>query len=251
MKILNIQNLKFDQVILIYLKNMWINKLNYKQTLIQANHYYETSPYVGKNNQKDPQRNKYKSMSHGYCAFGGSKSKGNVVMYHHNDQLQSVQPNFKGLGDNVASSIWQHVNQFGDEVNNFFDEQFAPMNYVFVQIQGYFTKIHQMHFSKNSYIKPHIDKYDMDASLIAWFTKGNRKGGCFGVLQQCLKFDTNNRAGIFVRSKLYAYETLRFQEKSLKFNVYKVGVAFVNKQQLNTRIRNLLREGAPLIWKNN
>ena len=60
MKILNIQNLNFDHVLLIYLKNMWINKLNYEQTLIQANHYYETSPYVGKNNQKDPQKGKYK-----------------------------------------------------------------------------------------------------------------------------------------------------------------------------------------------
>ena len=55
-------------------------------------------------------------------------------MYHHNDQLQSVQTSFKGLGDSVASSIWQQVNQFSDEVNNFFDEQFAPTNYVFVQI---------------------------------------------------------------------------------------------------------------------
>ena len=108
-----------------------------------------------------------------------------------------------------------------------------------------------MHFSKNSYIKPHIDKYDMDASLIAWFTKGNPKGGCFGVFQQCLKFDTNNGAGKFVCNKLYAYGTLRFQEKSLKLNVYKVGVALVNKQQFNTRIRNQLRKEAPLIWKNN
>ena len=148
--------------------------------------------------------------------------------------------------------IWQHVNQFGDGINNFFDAQFAPMNFVFVEIQGFLTKVHQMHLSKNSYSKSHIDKYNMDASLIAWFTKKNPKGGCFGVFQQCLKFDTNNEARIFVRSKLYAHGTLRFQEKSLKVNVYKVGVALVNKQQLfSTRIRNQLREGAPLTWKNN
>ena len=107
-----------------------------------------------------------------------------------------------------------------------------------------------LRLSKNSYLKPHIEKYDMDASLIAWFTKGNPKRGCFGVFQQCLKFDTNNGGGIFVCSKLYAHGTLKFQEKSLELNVYNVGVALVNKQ-FSTRIRNQLREEAPLTWKNN
>ena len=125
------------------------------------------------------------------------------------------------------------------------------MNFVSVKIQGYLTKVHQMHLSKNSYIKPHIGKYNMDASLIAWFTKGNPKGRCFDVFQQCLKFDTNNGARIFVRSKIYAYGTLRFHEKSLELDVCKVGIALVNKQQLSTKIRNQLREGAPLTWKNN
>ena len=183
MKILNIQNLIFDQVILIYLKNMWINKLNYEKKLIQANHYYKTSPYVEKNNKKDPQRSKYNSMSHGYLMHSVSKPKQNVIMYHQNDQLQNVQSSFKALGDSVGSSIWQHVNQFGDEANNFFDIQFAPMNFVSIGREGYLTKVHQMHLSKNSYIKPHIDKYDMDASLIAWFTKRNPNGS---------KFDINN-----------------------------------------------------------
>ena len=98
--------------------NMQINKLNYKRTLIQANHYYETSPYVEKNNQKDPQRGKYKSMSHGYLTHGGSKSKGNVIMYHYNDQLQNIQRHFKAFGDSLAFSIWQHVYRFGDDINN-------------------------------------------------------------------------------------------------------------------------------------
>ena len=104
-------------------------------------------------------------------------------MYHHNDKSESVQTSLKGLGDSIASSIWQHLDKFVGEVQHFFDDQFALMNSVCIEIQGNPTKVHQMHFSKNSYIKPHIDKFDMDASLISWFTRGDPKGGCFGVFQ--------------------------------------------------------------------
>ena len=45
------------------------------------------------------------------------------------------------------------------------------MDSIFVGIQEYLTKVHQMQFSKNSYIKPHIDNHNMDGSLIAWLQK--------------------------------------------------------------------------------
>jgi hypothetical protein len=35
-------------VLLIYLSNMWDNDYNYQWTLIDANHYYETSPFEAK-----------------------------------------------------------------------------------------------------------------------------------------------------------------------------------------------------------
>ena len=52
MGIMNIEDFKFDHVIMIYISNMWTNDLHYQQTLVEANHYYETSPYVAKNDQK-------------------------------------------------------------------------------------------------------------------------------------------------------------------------------------------------------
>ena len=61
------------------------------------------------------------------------------------------------------------MHQFGDVVNSFVDAQFALMNFVSIGIQGYLTKVHQLHLSKNSYIKPHIEKYDMDASIIVQY----------------------------------------------------------------------------------
>jgi hypothetical protein len=73
-----------------------------------------------------------------------------------------------------------------------FEVQFYPMNCIPIGLDGYTTKVHQMHVSKNSYIKPYIDVSDLDASFILWFAKGNPNGGCFGTFQHCLKFDNNN-----------------------------------------------------------
>jgi hypothetical protein len=106
-----------------------------------------------------------------------------------------------------------------------------------------------MHISKNSFIKPHLDAADMEASFIFWFTKGDPKGGHFGLFQHCLKFDTNIKAGVFVRSKTVAHGTLRFIHKTLAENVYKLEVALVNKQELRTRIKHQLRDGAPVTWQ--
>ena len=115
MRIMKIEDLSLDHVIMIYIHNMWTKDLDYQQTL-EANHYYETSPYVAKKNQKSPKRGKYKSVSHGYLAHGGTKSKGNVVKYHQYKIPDSIQKSFKGLGDSIASSIWMELDQFGSQV---------------------------------------------------------------------------------------------------------------------------------------
>jgi hypothetical protein len=57
-------------VLLMYLPNMWDNDYDYQRTLIEGNHYYETSPYEAKKYQQDLKREKYKSMSHGYSIHG-------------------------------------------------------------------------------------------------------------------------------------------------------------------------------------
>jgi hypothetical protein len=54
-----------------------------------------------KKNQQNPKRGKYKSMNHGYLAYGGEKSQGNVVMYHHYDISESKQMSFRDMGDSI------------------------------------------------------------------------------------------------------------------------------------------------------
>jgi hypothetical protein len=119
-------------------------------------------------------------VTHGYSAYIGEKSQENVVMYHHYDISKSKQMSFNN---------WINL-----EVNfkKPFEVQFYPMNCIPIGLDGYTTKVHQMHISKNSYIKPYIDVSDLDASFILWFAKGNPNGGCFGTFQHCLKFDNNN-----------------------------------------------------------
>ena len=63
------------------------------------------------------------------------------------------------------------------------------MNCIPIGLSGYTIKVHQMHISKNSYIKPYIDVSDLYASFISWFAKRNHNEGCFDILQHCFKFD--------------------------------------------------------------
>ena len=61
---------------------------------------------------------------------------------------------FKGIGDNIASSIWkQLVHKFGSKVKKFFEDLFYPMNCIPIGLEGYPTQVHQLHVSKNSCIK--------------------------------------------------------------------------------------------------
>jgi hypothetical protein len=98
----------------------------------------------------------------------------------------------------------------------------------------------EMHTSKNSYIKPHIDVSNLDALFYITFCKGNPNGGCFGMFQQCFKFDNNNGAGNFVWSKSIIHGTLKFDLNSLSHNIFKLGVALVNKGWLCTKLQNQL-----------
>lgn len=245
MRIMNIEDLKFVHVTMIYIPNMWTNDFHYQRSLVETNHYYETSPYLARDDKKNSKRWRYKSVSYGYITHGNANSKGNVVKYH-TKVPDSIQRSFKRLGNNIASSISMQLDQFGSKFQQFFNDQYG---HVSIGLVGYATKVHQMYISKNSYIKPHLDRYDMEAYFIFWFTRGDPKGGNFGLFQDCLKFDTNIGAEAFVRNKSVAHETLRFIHTTLAGNVYKIGIAFMNKQLFSTRIEHQLRDGAPVTWQ--
>jgi hypothetical protein len=54
-KLFDIEGLKFNIVLWMYLPKMWDNDFNYQHTLYEANHYYEPSSYEAK---KDPNEEK-------------------------------------------------------------------------------------------------------------------------------------------------------------------------------------------------
>ena len=100
-------------------------------------------------------------------------------MYHHDNVSDSKQMSFRHIGDSNASSIWKQLDKFGSKVKKLFENQFYLMKCISIGLEGYTTQIHQLHVSKNSYIKPHIDIFKLDASFISWFTKEHPGGGCF------------------------------------------------------------------------
>ena len=77
--ILNVEDLTFNIVLLMYLSNIWDDDFDYQWTLVEVNHYYETFFYKAKKNQQDPKQERYKSVSHGYSTYGGEKSQENGV----------------------------------------------------------------------------------------------------------------------------------------------------------------------------
>ena len=68
----DIVDLKFNMVLIMYLSNMWNNDYDYQQKLIEANHYYETSPYRSKKKSIGSQVGKIQ-VSHGYSVHGDEK----------------------------------------------------------------------------------------------------------------------------------------------------------------------------------
>ena len=170
-------------------------------------------------------------------------------MYSKSALDDETQLSYRALGDNISSSIWKQLPKFGTAVQDFFKKQFYPINCLAIGLEGYETQAHQLHISRNSYIKPHDNPTDMEASFITWFVKGAPKGGLFGVFSHCLKFDNDNGAGIWIRSKALIHGTLPFHSTSS--SNFKLGVAIVNKDWLITRLQNQLKEGTSLTWKSN
>ena len=120
------------------------------------------------------------------------------------------------------------------------------MNYIPIGLGAYLTQVHQLHMSKNYFIKPHIDKLDFDCSFICWFTEGHPKGHEFGVFQHFMKLQNNNRAGIFVFSKYISHETLQFDSNSLSKTDFKSRCALINKVAICTRVENQLQSENPI-----
>jgi hypothetical protein len=54
-----------------------------------------------------------------------------------------------------------------------------------------------------------------------------------------------------VLSKFIAYEILKFDLNSLSHNIFKLGVALVNKGWLCTKLQNQLWDETSMTWKNN
>jgi hypothetical protein len=70
----NVINL-FSFCLSLYIYIYGDNHYDYQRTLIDANHYYETSPYKAKKNIQNPKREKYKVVNHGYLVCRWKKSQ--------------------------------------------------------------------------------------------------------------------------------------------------------------------------------
>ena len=66
----------------------------------------------------------------------------------------------------------------------------------------YKTHVPQLHVSKTSFIKPHVDPLDIEVSFFTWFTKGKSNGGIIWSIQHWLKIDNNHGVGIFVKTNM-------------------------------------------------
>jgi hypothetical protein len=81
-------------------------------------------------------------------------------MYHHGDILGPMQIHTRDLGDSIAFFIRKQLHKFGSNVISMFADQFYHMNYIPIGLEGYTIQIYQMHISKNSYIRSHVDVFD-------------------------------------------------------------------------------------------
>jgi hypothetical protein len=142
--------------------------------------------------------------------------------------------------------MWKALNLFGGLVKKNFTNQFQLISCIPIGLDAYPTQVHQLHMSKNSFIKPYIDKLDFDCSFICCFTEGYPKGGEFGVFQHYMKLQNNNGAAIFIFSKYISHGTLQFDSNSLSSTEFKIGCALVNKVAICTRVENQLQSENPI-----
>jgi hypothetical protein len=114
---------------------------------------------------------------------------------------------------------------------------------------GYKTHVHQLHVSKTSFIKPHVDPLDMEASLFTWFTKGEPNGGIIWSISTLAKNWQQSWGWDFCKKKHVIHGTFLFESISIHDHV--LGVATVNKTWLHTKLQNQVKEGVVLTLKNN
>ena len=154
-------------------------------------------------------RGNYKNRSHGYSTNAGEGVQGDIVPYHNQKVSLAAEKSFKDLGDQCASIIWKNlIPHFGTEINNYFDKQATNTRYLCIGHKDNPTNVMQMHISKNSFIKPHIDMGDLESSIITWFSEGHPEGAEMGLFQMLYKFKTNNGSGLFLKSEEYVHDTL-------------------------------------------
>lgn len=59
---------------------------------------------------------------------------------------------------------------FTKKIDHHIHQQAATTNLMYVGLGENPTNVCQLHFSKNSFIKPRFDSLDIESSIITWFT---------------------------------------------------------------------------------
>ena len=105
-------------------------------------------------------------------------------------------------GDEIANNIWRNaMSIFGEKVDHHFHLQTSTTNHIYVGLNESPTNVCLLHFSKNSFIKPHVDSLDIKSSIITRCTAGASLKCQFALHQYLYKFQTNNKLGLFVKSE--------------------------------------------------
>jgi hypothetical protein len=202
--------------------------------------FIETEANRSKQKAQNSHRGFYKNINHSYTSNAGIAS-GNVVPYHSSKVSVHEEKAFKDIGDEIASNIWRSaMSTFGEKIDQHFQVQASTTNHIYVGLDESPTNVCQLHFNKNSFIKPHVDSLDMESSIITWLTAGAPLKGQFSVHQYLYKFQTNNGPSLFVKSQKYVHGTLHFDLRDNEIENYTLGLALTNKKWLKTRVEHQL-----------
>jgi hypothetical protein len=80
------------------------------------------------------------------------------------------------------------------------------------------SNVHAIHITKNAYIKLHVNKRDMDYSIIGWLTKHAPSGGYFQVHQLWYRFSTSHDY-----QSSFGENPLFMEHGNMRNNHYKMG----------------------------
>ena len=64
------------------------------------------------------------------------------------------------------------MSTFDEKINHHFHLQASTTNHIYVGLDESPTNVCQLHFSKYSFIKPHVDSLDMESTIITRLTTG-------------------------------------------------------------------------------